>query len=97
MDRLAQIRVPDGATLTFSTAGDEDARICAADESGAIDATEPCDLISRLYARVAVELALRGELREAAAASKRPTALPLPSTAARPTCWLRINSRWPSS
>ena len=64
--------LPDGATLTFSTAGDEDARIRVADEPGAIDATKPCDLIPSLYARVAVQLAARGELRAAVARLEEP-------------------------
>lgn len=64
--------LPDGATLTVSTAGDEDARIRVADEPGAIDATKPCDLIPSLYARVAVQLAARGELRTAVARLEEP-------------------------
>jgi hypothetical protein len=59
--------LPDGAALTFSTAGDDGVRVSASAESSldAIDATEPCDLQSTLYARVALDLALRGELQEA--------------------------------
>ena len=69
--------LPDGATLTFSTAGDEDARIRVADEPDAIDATKPCDLIPSLYARVAVQLAARGELRAAVARLEEPDGLAL--------------------
>ena len=69
--------VPDGAALTFSTAGDEDARVRVADEPGAIDATEPCDLNPSLYARVAVQLAARGELHAAVARLDEPDGLAL--------------------
>ena len=69
--------LPDGAALTFSTAGDEDARVRVADEPGAIDTTEPCDLNPSLYARVAVQLAARGELRAAVARLDEPDGLAL--------------------
>ncbi|MDA0170689.1 hypothetical protein OJ998_16425 [Solirubrobacter taibaiensis] len=69
--------LPDGAALTFSTAGDEDARVRVADEPGAIDTTQPCDLIPSLYARVAVQLAASGELRTAVARLEEPDGLAL--------------------
>ena len=69
--------LPDGAALTFSTAGDEDARVRVADEPGAIDTTEPCDLNPSFYARVAVQLAARGELHAAVARLDEPDGLAL--------------------
>lgn len=69
--------LPGGASLTFSTAGDEHARVRVADEPDAIDASEPSDLTPSFYARVALELAMRGGLREAVAALDEPDGLTL--------------------
>ena len=71
--------LPDGAALTFSTAGDEGVRISAfADPTpDAIDTTVPCELAATLYTRVAAELAARGELREAVARLDEPDGLAL--------------------
>ncbi|MDA0181035.1 hypothetical protein OJ997_12070 [Solirubrobacter phytolaccae] len=71
--------LPGGAGLTFSTAGDDGVRVSASAEpiADAIDATEPCDLAPTLYARVAQELAARGELIEAVARLDEPDGLSL--------------------
>ena len=69
--------LPGGAGLTFSTAGDEDVHIRAADVADAIDATAPSDAAPSFYARVALELAARGTLREAVSRVEEPDGLAL--------------------
>ena len=69
--------LPGGAGLTFSTAGDDDVQVRAAEAPDAIDTSEPWDGTPSLYARVALELAARGALRAAASRLQAPDGLAL--------------------
>lgn len=71
--------LPDGASLTFSTAGDEGVRVSATTEPSpdAIDTTAPCELAATFYSRVAAHLAARGGLQEAVARLQEPDGLAL--------------------